>query len=240
MMIWLRAAQSEAAPKPLALVFVDVSGSIDQKEFEAHLKRVPAVINQLPPDSDVQVYPIRADMELPERLFHVEGLGKQVEGKQANELLTALRVAYGTRGKGEPQSCILGALAYAASRVKEQLGMERSQRATLIHVVIMSDMIEDCSESPLGRGIVLAKKELMVKELHQADYFEKNSEYQFGRAYITVILAPRLASPVTGGQRPRVEELKQFWGKFFTLAATVQNGVRWFPETIPTFAKGVK
>ncbi len=218
-------AQSTAPrPSPTVLVFADITGSIPQDEIEEVRRLVVKTINSSLLNSRVLIYPINSRAELPRPLFQVAKMKAPLTEKETTELMRLLKDAYdreGTTGRSEPRSCVIRALAFAASQVREQ----RAPRGR-IDVIVISDMIEECKVAePLGRSVnFMSTPDAITREKEKLKSTAKPATLDFKDARITIVVPPRGSSTK---KRPDPLRLEVYWRAFFEFIQIQEDHYHW-------------
>lgn len=205
----------------VVLIFSDVTSSLLETESASVANLTSDVVDSLPAGSKFSIVPIQVQ---PERLSPMsEDVVAAVSSPAADvvikqnrrERLTArindlykkireFKVPAPPYGSPDNHSCILGTLSYAE-------GYFRQFPKADLELVYISDMIEECNETPFGRPINLAQSEIK-KEIAEAQSLQMSCD--LGRARISVII-PTNDDTYTAGMRPALSDVKQFWEKVF-------------------------
>jgi hypothetical protein len=216
----------EPPPSPkrkVVLIFSDVTSSLLKSENTSVANLTADVIDSLPPGSKFSVVPIQVQ---PERLTPMnEGIiaPRQERDEDVQEdikqyrrqrikdsidklykKIRELKVPAPLYGSPDNHSCVLGTLAYAESYFRQFPDAD-------LELIYISDMIEECNETPFGRPVNLAQQDI-TKEIKDAQSFQ--IRYELGRARLSVIIPTSDDTP-TAGMRPGLSNVKQFWEKVF-------------------------
>lgn len=216
----------------VVLIFSDVTSSLLKAESATVANLTSDVIDSLPPGSKFSVVPIQVQ---PERLSPMKedqivatsSPSAEVVIKQnRRNALTAhidklykeireLKVPAPVYGSPDNHSCILGTLSYAETYFRQFPGAD-------LELIYISDMIEECNETPFGRPINLAQAEI-PKEIADAQGLE--TTYDLGRVRVSVII-PTNDDTYTAGVRPPLSSVKQFWQKVFMKCGFDQEALK--------------
>ncbi len=216
----------------VVLIFSDVTSSLLETESASVANLTSDVIDSLTPGSKFSVVPIQVQ---PERLSPinedviaaVSSPAVDVVIKQSrrerltgriNELYKKIRefkVPAPLYGSPDNHSCILGTLSYAEAYFRQFPDAD-------LELIYISDMIEECNETPFGRAINLAQPEI-TREIAEA--LSLQTSYKLGRARISVII-PTNDDTYTAGTRPPLSSVKQFWEKVFMKCGFDQDALK--------------
>jgi hypothetical protein len=116
----------------------------------------------------------------------------------------------GSERRDDNRTCILNALNFAANQFKQQFPADEYDR----ELIIISDMLEECSDSPFGRLVNIRKPDI-TQELKLADEFPEGND--LSSVKITIITPVTLETYVrhAPGKEPPMAELQKFWGAIF-------------------------
>jgi len=164
----------------MVFIFCDVTTSLEGTERAEVARMAADILNHLPPGTSYKVYPIQAETSALAQINRKEssipprekdeGLQMLLENRRKqgliNELANISKETNTPQDEGERRddnrTCILNALNFADNQFK-QFSAERYDR----ELVIISDMLEECTDTPLKRPVNI-KKPNITPELNSA------------------------------------------------------------------------
>jgi hypothetical protein len=154
-----------APPKskpPVILVFADVTDSLLTEERQVVHNAIHDIFDRAPEKSTIRVYPVVAVMDVAPPLINATIPFRTTTGAHAIKQAADHRAALARRAVAAlveverkvdprvPSSCLSGALRRAANDI-----LDLEERP--VDVVIISDMVEDCSHSIHGGRVALVR-----------------------------------------------------------------------------------
>jgi hypothetical protein len=241
---WRRTLKAEELHKPpmtIALVFADVTSSLDEKQREQIAKLTADAIDDMPVGAEVTLYPIHMAMQRPKPIldpFTVPAirpmqrrawkLYKEKRRNQIRENIANLYREVNASPTIDKRTCILDAIVFAGNYFKSR--KEPGDRI----LVIASDMLEECNNTPLQSAIRL-NKAVISQEIKAAARFPAS----LGLSKVRIVLL--LPSDNPGKQpypRPRDEFLIEFWNTIFAKATgNPQISPDWYVGRLPDWLK---
>ena len=193
------------------VIFADVTRSLSGEEQSSVVRNVQRVIDIVPPESRVYVFPVLEDVQRAGALFEgemaaVQSTSDAVAADQQralwrNTIAQKLTAMFNGPATGRKLTCISGALQKA-----DEVLADATKEA---EVIIVSDMLEDCKESVLG-GVLKLEKTSIVDEIRRAKSLPPAPLLNLNGASVTAIL-PTVPTSTQTVARPPVSSLKTFW-----------------------------
>jgi hypothetical protein len=238
--------QAEASKVKVLLLWCDVTSSLKELEIEEVSRIATAVLDHLPAGSKYVVYPIHTETERPVPIIKsgpLLGDAPTEDYADANATSNAERAdlikkeiarLYKENKEKHPddrRTCILNTLA-ASSRFFSQFDDHYDPE-----LIFVSDMVEDCSNTPLKQNIQLDKQRFS-ETIKLVDSFA--SPPDLSKLRITIIVpTAKDTSTVPSGQRPNTRDLERFWAAVFGKCNfshenfTNKERFYWSPEGLP-------
>jgi hypothetical protein len=210
--------RAPGAPDPRELprtyvVFADVTRSLSEQEHASVYDTVQKVVALLPPKATLIIFPILEDVQRAPSVFEgtlpaVQSTSDSVDLSVAKtrwkslvaEKLKAIDAGPAT---GRNRTCISGAL-----RKAEEVTVDASESRP-VEIIIVSDMLEDCADSLLGRKLSLEKTSIDA-EVKVARALPPEALLRLNGASVTVLL-PTVPTSAATTKRPAVHQLEEFW-----------------------------
>lgn len=235
----------------VVFVFCDVTFSLNGTERTQVARMAANILNHLPAGTAYRVYPIQAEtaalapinekeLRIPERNKNA-GLQAVRDEQRQDELIAELEryskemnsTPDGRERRDDNRTCIVNALGFAANQLK-QFPAEKYDR----ELVIISDMLEECNDTPLGRRVNIKQPDI-TQELKLANNFPEGND--LSAVKITIITPVTLETYVkhAPGKEPSMAALKEFWAVVFsrykvTREAQQESGVySWSHGEVP-------
>lgn len=213
----------EARKQRIVFLFCDVTNSLNPSESVTVAAMAARVLNSLPPGTAYRIFPIQAATERLTPLNESESvirpkeedenLQAAIEQRRQEELAGKLSALYQrtNRNQNDNRTCILNALGFAANQLKDYPVEKNYER----DLVIISDMLEECNDTPFGRTVDIRKLDITA-ELNLAKSFPEGVD--FSGVTINVITPATEESYVRyePGTRPPMAALREFWGTIFS------------------------
>lgn len=209
----------KAEPTVLALVFCDLTGSMDSSSVRMSAEAVANILLSLPPGSQFEIFPIdfsgriapiegttEGKPKKPSEVGKIKALNKDQAIRVGNQLLDL----YGRKFAPHPSrnSCIVQTLELADAIFKQYRA--KADQEYEFEIVYVSDMLEDCVNSSLGAAsFETASFSDVMKEV---SHFEPKVDIGFARLSIIIPARPYVEntrSSLTDAQ------LKEVWEKIF-------------------------
>jgi hypothetical protein len=210
-------------------IFCDVTNSLNKTESETVASMASGVLNTLQPGTEYRIYPILAETE---RLVPINDKESTIQPKSDNESLqsvlekrrqedmakklTNLYQVTNTN-KNDNRTCILNAISFAGQQFND-FPKDKYDR----ELIIISDMLEECDNTPLKRQIDIRKGDI-TEELKQANNFPQGTDLSDVSISIITPATEETYVKYQPGSRPPMDSLKEFWRLIF-------NGCNVSPE----------
>lgn len=154
----------EERPFKKVILYVDLSTSFDPLAMEDQVIKVGKMIKGLPKKTRIEIYPMDGGIYT-EPLFKYEkgeedviSVKREAQKQKINQLSDSVQLkllnmyrGQGKNRKNEYQSCIITSFENAYNNLRFQKDIKNT------HVIFMSDMIEQCSESRAGSIFMCSK-----------------------------------------------------------------------------------
>ena len=199
-------------PPTTFIVFTDVTLSLIPEERDSVRSATRQVIRLLPSEATLYVFPLLEDVErspallygrLPKALSTRDSFDlSQAKTKWQSDIATKLDAISAGPAEGRKRTCISGALRKAEVIARDVARPARTE------IIIVSDMLEDCSQSLAGGQVSLERKSI-AKEVEVARALPEKLLDLRG-ASVTALL-PTIPMGKQNTVRPPVHELTAFW-----------------------------
>jgi len=217
------------------LLFVDVTSSLTQVQIDRVIETAGTIIQGMRNGTTLFVYAIQSDSQATYFLKHEftrpENLKK---ARQAKAARTALehevgedifdlycsinwndeRTKEACRNRqilpvpqNDLRSCILGTLTHISRKTAD---LNQAGKGP-VHVIYVSDMIEECDRNPLGQMIKLTHPDLKPDVANIARF---QTLPDLGGVRLTVIV-PRTPAGQPDPRMPAFDDLRAYWGAIF-------------------------
>ncbi|HUP60886.1 MAG TPA: hypothetical protein VNA69_10755 [Thermoanaerobaculia bacterium] len=207
------ASKPTAPPSPPTfIVFADVTLSLTPEERDSVRSSIEQVVKLLPSEATLYVFPLLEDVERAPALFHgrlPKALStrdsfdlSQAKAKWQRDIAAKLGQFTAGPAEGRKRTCISGALRKAEVIARD---VARPARA---EIIIVSDMLEDCSQSLAGGQVSLERKSIASEV--QAARTLPDKLLDLRGASVTALL-PTVPMGKQNTARPPVHELAAFW-----------------------------
>lgn len=220
---WPPASQAQRIREKVVLVFCDVTSSLDPAERKAVADLTARILQNLKPPVRYQVVPILLETEAVAPLMSEEipALVKPSDKTRYQKTLAllpdyldrkiaTLHTQANGPGKDPNRSCIINSL----ERATVIFDQHRARPDVDLHLIVVSDMLEECAQSPYGALIRLNKTDI-AKEIEMV-----KKPASVGR-----LAGVRVALVVPAGEtykpnyvHPPMRELGKFWRAVFQQA----------------------
>jgi len=219
-----RSAETTSKRKPAALgnprelprtfvIFADVTRSLSEQEHASVSEKVQAVVNLMPPKATLFVFPILEDVQRAPAAYSgtlpdVQSTSDSVDfsvtkSRWKKEVAERLKAIVAGPATGRNRTCISGAL-----RKAQEVTIDASDTRP-VEIVIVSDMLEDCDDSLLGRKVSLEKWSIDA-ELKAIRAMPQQPLLRLNGASVTILL-PTVPTSQAATKRPAVHQLQDFW-----------------------------
>lgn len=195
------------------VIFADVTRSLTPLEQASVAERVRGTIDLLPPKATLAVFPVLEDVERAPALFtgklpEIQSTSDSVDFSMAKaawkkNVIDRLTAIQNGPPIGRGRTCLSGAL-----RKAQQFTIDATPSRP-VEIVIVSDMLEDCDDSLLGRKLSLEKPSIDA-ELKLLSALPPEPLLRLNGASVTVLL-PTVPTTLAATRRPPVHQLQAFW-----------------------------
>lgn len=209
-------------------IFCDVTVSLNGTERTQVAWMAADILNHLPGGTVYRVYPLQAEtaalapINVNELKIPPKQKGTSLQAaleKRRQEWLVGELAKYsketngpqgGSERRDDNRTCILNALDFAANQFKQEFPADEYDR----ELIIISDMLEECTDSPFGRPVNIKKPDI-TQELKLANEFPEGND--LSSVKITIITPVTLETYVrhAPGKEPPMAELQKFWAVIF-------------------------
>jgi hypothetical protein len=208
--------------RKIVFIFCDVTNSLDKSESEKVASMAAGILNSLPAGTEYRLYPILVETDRLTPINDKESLIRPkesdpnlqggLEKRRQEELTEKLRNLYQITNKNrfDNRTCILNALSFAGNQLND-FPKDKYDR----ELVIISDMFEECNDTPLKRKIDIRKPDIN-EELKLAESSPQMADLS---SVVVTIITPATEDTYMNyepGTKPPMSSLKDFWGKIFT------------------------
>jgi hypothetical protein len=214
--------------KRVVFIFCDVTISLNGTERTEVGRMAADILNNLPVGTEYRIYPIQAETDA---LAPINKRESVIPPKDKNPSLQAIldrrrregvveELAKYSKETNAPQdtnerrddnrTCILNALNFAGNQFKQFLPGQYDRE-----LIVISDMLEECKEAPLGRPVNIKKPDI-AQELRLANEFPEGND--LSAVKITIITPVTLETYVrhAPGRKPPMAALQEFWAVIFS------------------------
>jgi len=238
-------------PKPVVkptpvilLILVDVTRSLEPSEVQKVAELAADVLDRFPPNTDYTIYPIQWETERPTVIDQSHpkepyvSMNPEEKKQRRDRLKTTIAQYFKEVNDKDKQpvdrTCILNALNTADRHFHEtaaRFSLEPGKTACM-ELVIISDMIEQCSIDSLNTRIDLKQKAIAenITIAKQISTFPNLSAIK-----ISIIIPTAEDSTPFVRNRPRLADVEAFWDPIFLRAGFQKEQLRefnWLP-TLP-------
>jgi hypothetical protein len=218
------------------VVLADVTSSLNPAESRSVAALTASILDVLPVGAAYRVYPIHMDMERPSLI--VEGAVPSVADVWTNPEVATARKDFLDRAIRQQylevnapsvaldkRTCILDGLSFV-----ESLFRNPEYENTPKQLYIVSDMIEECSMTPLGVEVDLHHRTVR-KELDFAGSFPTGPDWS---SVAVALIVPSNSLPAAKIQeRPRLQDLKFFWARVLSRWLVPNEHLVWGLGNVP-------
>lgn len=214
---------SPPAKQKIVVILSDVTISLTPPEYEKAANLTADILDRMPHKTRYAVFPIQAE---PARVLPIIPSGvtdtsfgelpeKNRIGRRA-ALVEAITDQYRRRrGSSQHKSCIINLLTFAKEQLDElSRGDDVDPNNAEYELFILSDMEENCDDTPIGRINLLPRN--IKDEINRMSYAEWSLPApNLSNIRITVIFPLTPESSLTLDRRPKDNQLKEFWRNVF-------------------------
>jgi hypothetical protein len=223
-------------PKPkkrMEFIFCDVTHSLNKSESDRVASMAVSILNGLPVETEYRIYPIQAETTQlapinidDEPVIHEKDKNADVQAaldkrrgeKLTQELAKLYKETNTDRRRDDMRTCILNAINFAGNQF-QQFSADSYDR----ELIIVSDMLEECNDTPLGRPVNIHKHDI-TQEIELAKQFPQGTDLSGVRIIIITPITEDSYIKEDDGRRPPPNALKEFWGTIFSRCnVTPQN-----------------
>jgi hypothetical protein len=222
------------------LLFVDVTSSLTQIQIDRVIETVGTIIQGMRNGTNLFVYAIQSDPQAttfrnhqfarPQNLkeahrAEIERIALQHDvGEDIFDLYCSInwndeRTKEACRNRqilpspqNDLRSCILGTLTHISRKIAD---LNHAGKGP-VHVIYVSDMIEECDRNPLGQMIKLTHPDLKP-DVANIERFQQLPD--LGGVRLTVIV-PRTPAGQPDPRMPAFDDLRAYWGAIFAKCNT--------------------
>lgn len=266
----LNRQQSKPPKTVVALIFCDVTNSLTEKENRRVGNIAVDVLDSLPEGAIFKLYPIQIqtqmiapialdlneDKKTPEANYQVlrgptssteeQAQREKMEKQKKNwgeQIPTAVDALYDQMNKGlDNRTCIVNTLGFASNLIKDYADADKYE----VRIYLISDMIEECSNTPLPGRLVKMNHPNISDEISRAAAFRpgnsesnnsesndsqpNDSKFKCNLAGVNlycVFPAASDTSMVPSERRPNRDNVKAFWGYIFRACGVNSQQLAW-------------
>jgi len=236
-----------SAEKPLVLLsLLDATSSLNEAEHNRVAELATEILRVLPPGTKYGMYPIQIESaRVPAILPDTEIAPQETDvdskeyvknelPKREKELSENLHRLYktGERIADDRRSCIINMLWFAEDHLKQLSGGSVLGPNNVYRLVIISDMVEECGNTPFGE--VRLNKQNIDEEIKLADNFTQvTSPPNLSNVFVTVIFPLADNSPMDLSRRPSDRDLRAFWKKILNHCQVRDENLEWISTGQP-------
>jgi hypothetical protein len=205
------------AKQKIAVILPDVTISLTQEENKKVASLTADILDNLPDETRYAVFPIQAEpvRVLPiipsDIIRNISGPFGEIRRKERRAALEREITGYYQRARNGQlrKSCIINLLSFAKDQLDE---MSKAQGVdptrTEYELFILSDMEENCEDSPIGEVIL----DRGIREaIQRSSYTWMSPPPNLSNVRITVIFPLVPTSSEEFRRRPKDSQLKEFW-----------------------------
>jgi hypothetical protein len=202
----------------VVLIFSDVTSSLLEKESQQVGTLTSNVLDSLPPGTQYYVYPIQIEALKLEPMYEGRVIGqdraarKAVSDARKNKISEEIKRLYAliksdrrsdAYGKPDNHTCILYTLQFAQKVFKQF-----DQKNTDFDLIYVSDMIEECNTTPMGKPISLGQANIS-EAIKLAKETDLNLDLSYAR--VSMIIPAATDATYTASGRPNLSDVQDFW-----------------------------
>ncbi len=200
------------------LIFSDVTSSLVPSESQQVAALTSSIVDSLPPGTRYFIYPVQIEAQKVEPMYEgtilppdaplapTERAAREDKLKHKIEelynLIKSVKQTSDIHGKPDNHTCILYTLEVAQNKFKQF-----NQTNTDFELIYVSDMIEECNQTPLGRPISLVQT-----NMPEAIKLAENTDLKLDLSYANVsMIVPVTIDTYKTRGRPNLSDLRKFW-----------------------------
>jgi hypothetical protein len=224
---------------PKVLIWCDVTGSLKKSESVQVAEISANLLDLLPDDAEFVVNPIHMQTETPKPIIESEPPGRALakisdtvkdQRRQAiKKRIEELYPAVNDTGQPRERTCILNTLRF---NQRYFAGLDREKYEPF--VIYISDMVEHCAQTPLGRPVNLVGAQ--PQNLQQLVEGFSNPPNLSDFNLFVIIPTAKETSTVPLAERPALDIRRSFWDAAFRKCGVKEETLQsmgWLPS-IPT------
>lgn len=210
----------EPIPDPkqrVVLIFSDVTSSLLPSENKEVVDLTCSVIDSLLPGTRYYVYPVQVEPQKLERIYEgviaapstpaatqalKDARRREIEKKIVELYALIKKNRRPGPGSRDNHTCIIYTLEFAQNKFREF-----DRKNTDFELVYVSDMIEQCNTTPMGKPISLGQTNIS-EQIKLAQQTNLNLDLSYSNVSMII---PATSETYTAGGRPSVSDLKNFW-----------------------------
>jgi len=202
----------------VVLIFSDVTSSLLKSESEQVANLTCEIVDSLPPGTQYYVYPIQVEAQKLEPMYEgtvmaqdrattkaVSDARKKKIFDEIGKLYELIRATKRSDAYGKPDNhtCIL----YTLNKAQTILN-QFDQKNTDFDLIYVSDMIEECNVTPMGKPISLEQT-----NISEAIKLAKgtNLNLDLSHARVSMIIPVAADGTYTANGRPNTSDVRAFW-----------------------------
>lgn len=218
------------------LIWCDVTKSLLDSERGKVADLAANILDKLPADAEYALYPIQRETETPTDITRVNAsvgdvdeIPDDVKASRREAIKKNMDEFYKKANaprQPDKRTCILNTLGFAERYFR---GTDTEKYEPIL--IYISDMIEQCEQTPLGRSVDLMT-DPRPELFHTAEAFESPSDLSRMSIYV-IIPTTNETSAVPPGQRPSLEDRIKFWDIIFKKCKVSESTLKamgWLPE----------
>lgn len=232
----LCASKPPERPSILAVVLSDVTSSLNIEESKEVARLTSLTLDALPLGAEYRVFPIHMDMDRPAPIVQGEvprlagfwndpSLVTQRRNFIAEQVAEHYRKVNQRTRENDQRTCILDSLQF----VEGLFGLPQYASVPK-QLTIVSDMIEECSMTPLGVGINL-NKPAIDEEVRRATSLPTSADWS--RVKVAIVLPSNSEPSGRARRRPRAAALRAFWTRVFRQYRVDEHQISWAIGMVP-------
>ena len=203
----------------VVIIFSDVTSSLLPSESNGVATLTCDILDSLPPGTRYFVYPIQIEPQKLEPIDEGTIVAEPIrttadavkaarrdkishETKKLYDLIKSVKRPADGYGSPDNHTCILYTLQFAQDKFRQF-----DQNNTDFDLIYISDMIEECNTTPMGRPISLGKRNIS-EAITLAQQTNLNLDLSYARVSMIV---PATNDTYLVPGRPNVSDLRDFW-----------------------------
>ncbi len=204
----------------VVLVLCDVTGSLTESQSGRVAALAADIIDTLPGNSKYAVYPINEDSGrtpplIPSGIIqkHNTPYGREKEERR-EEIESRINALH--KSNGNHKTCILNMLWFAHERLTRMADLSIIDPSIFeFELYIISDMVENCDDTPLGPIKMEDSNNLVLIQLAANRFPQIPRAPDLSEVRISVIVPSTFESKDSSGSKPGSRYLKDFWRTIF-------------------------